>query len=449
MKPAIAGLLLLVLSCKLTVGLADDALDRARDAIAAGQHAQALALLLPMEDARAGDPDFDMLLGRAALETGEAALSLFALERVLAARPNDLEARALLARALFEVKDDTQARKELQSLRTSPVSDAVKDTIDRYLAAIDARDAGRQTWQWQAAYEISTGFDSNVNGATDDDTVTIPGLGRTALVSASREQESLFIAHQLSARVAWRFDPRIHVVGGASVDFRAHTNNQAEGFDHRDAAFDLGLVQKLGKNVFSATVRTQSFQVDNIPIVNQTFTRRTNGLTVQWRHEADARTQFTVFGQGSSISYKPRSQSSRDVLQALVGGGYAHAFDHPGRPTLFLSGYAGRDWPRNDGVAFAGRGFLGVRAGGQYSLREDLDLTAAAAYEYSNYGGVVSLFATDRNDQLVSLRAGLRYVPAEQWLVRPEIRFTRNFSNITVNDYARMEALVSVRRSFN
>ena len=80
MKPAIAGLLLLVLSCKLTVGLADDALDRARDAIAAGQHAQALALLLPMEDARAGDPDFDMLLGRAALGGRELEVAVLHLE---------------------------------------------------------------------------------------------------------------------------------------------------------------------------------------------------------------------------------------------------------------------------------------------------------------------------------------------------------------------------------
>src|SRR6185369_7530547 len=51
--------------------LADDLTDRAKRLLAQGQGKQAYELLRPQESARAGDPEFDHLLGIAALDAGE------------------------------------------------------------------------------------------------------------------------------------------------------------------------------------------------------------------------------------------------------------------------------------------------------------------------------------------------------------------------------------------
>src|SRR5882724_1210156 len=81
--------------------LADALTDRAKRLLAQKQPKQAYDLLLPQEAARAGDPEFDYLLGVAALDSGELERAVFALERVLAVQPDNHVARAEIARAYY------------------------------------------------------------------------------------------------------------------------------------------------------------------------------------------------------------------------------------------------------------------------------------------------------------------------------------------------------------
>src|SRR4030081_3534524 len=78
---------------------ADALTDRAR-ALLAGKDAKgAYTLLLPQEAQRAGDPEYDYLLGVAALDSGQYERAVFALERVLGVQPDNHVARAEIARA--------------------------------------------------------------------------------------------------------------------------------------------------------------------------------------------------------------------------------------------------------------------------------------------------------------------------------------------------------------
>ena len=75
-------------------------------------------MLAPEQSNAAGDPDYDYLLGIAALDSGKPNEAIFALERVLAVKPNHLQARAEIARAYFATGE-----KELRS-RNSKLSRA-------------------------------------------------------------------------------------------------------------------------------------------------------------------------------------------------------------------------------------------------------------------------------------------------------------------------------------
>lgn len=80
--------------------------------IKAGKADEAYALLEPEQSRRAGDPDYDYLLGIAALDSGRSTEAIFALERVLAVRPKHLQARAEIARAYLASGEKAAAKQE-------------------------------------------------------------------------------------------------------------------------------------------------------------------------------------------------------------------------------------------------------------------------------------------------------------------------------------------------
>ena len=62
----------------------DATLERARGLIQSNEGGAAYALLAPLEQQRAGEPDYDYLLGIAAMDAQQYTRAVFALERVLA-----------------------------------------------------------------------------------------------------------------------------------------------------------------------------------------------------------------------------------------------------------------------------------------------------------------------------------------------------------------------------
>ena len=64
-----------------TPAFADEVLDKARDLVNQKAAKAALDLLVPLEGTRAGDVEYDYLLGLAALDAGDPQLAIFALER--------------------------------------------------------------------------------------------------------------------------------------------------------------------------------------------------------------------------------------------------------------------------------------------------------------------------------------------------------------------------------
>ena len=110
--------------------------------IAAGQFQQAFNLGSTNLDVWEGEPEFDFLYGLAALESGNANVSVFALERVAAVSTNGVlreRARLELARAYF-VTNNLTAAENLFSLvleNNPPVN--VQQNIEAFLRLIEAR----------------------------------------------------------------------------------------------------------------------------------------------------------------------------------------------------------------------------------------------------------------------------------------------------------------------
>ena len=135
-RRASRSLLAAVLLCTSVWAWADAVTDRAKSLLQRNDPVAAYKLLLPLEPQRAGDPEFDYLLGISALDAGDPERAIFALERVLAVQPENLQARAEIARAYLATGEREAAKREFEAVRARQVPPQVRSTIDGYRPAL-------------------------------------------------------------------------------------------------------------------------------------------------------------------------------------------------------------------------------------------------------------------------------------------------------------------------
>jgi tetratricopeptide (TPR) repeat protein len=140
-------------------------LEHARQLVLENRMEEAFQLLAPHELQLAGNPDYDYLLGTAAVDTGRPDLSIFALERVLAEKPTFAGARLELARAYFDIGDNETARYHFDYLLGQNPPPNVQQAISSYLRAID-RVAGAYRPIHIPHFAAGFGWDSNANAST-------------------------------------------------------------------------------------------------------------------------------------------------------------------------------------------------------------------------------------------------------------------------------------------
>ena len=430
---ALSAVLLVALTKVVMAGPLDDA----AALIKAGNAKAAYDLLAPLEVERGGEPQYDYMLGRAALDSGQADVAVFALERAVAMAPDNTQYRAELARAFFELREDETAKTEFEKVAEQDVPKEVQATIRGYLEAIDSRFASLQPFQWTLFAEAGGGYDSNINAATDRANIAIPSLSDAVftLSADGQEQDAMFLTGRAGARIGYRISKNLSLLGGLSLAKRANVD---EAFDTGTADVDLGLSYQAGRNTWGVSLMGQRYEVDN------DLFRSVKGLNAQWLYTIDGRNDVSVFGQLADIDYYPEANSVRDTKLRLLGVGWSHAFSGAGSPTMYLSGYVAREDDRNN-LPNLSRDYYGVRVGGGYNISADVQAFASANVQVSDYGGTETLFLTSRDDDFVELSAGVNYRPEKGWTITPQVRYSRNSSNIPVNDYDRISAWAVVR----
>ena len=227
-----------------------------------GKSAQAYTLLLPLQSERAGDPEYDYLLGIAALDSGKATEAIFALERVLAVNPGHLQARAEIARAYLAAGEVTAATQEFNAVKQQNPPGEVSATIQKYLDIIETSRTGRAT-TFKGYVEATIGDDSNVNSATASNQVAIPAFGGTIWDlkddDVKKRDEFGSIATGFSVRHIVATDWVIF--GGAGLNQRM--NSTKDSFDTRNMDGTLGANHTKNDSNYSLALQVQRFDIDN------------------------------------------------------------------------------------------------------------------------------------------------------------------------------------------
>ena len=437
------ALLTIGLICLPGANAADAVIEEARQLMAKPDAKAAFELLVALEAQRAGDPEFDYLLGIAALDSGHATQAIFALERVLAVNPQHSQARAEIARAYFVVGETSASKREFESVKAQQVPPAVAATIDHFLDAIN-RLADTDRTHIAGYIEATVGRDSNVNSGPGASQVAIPLFGGvvTTLNANGLKTSDNFgsIAGGVSLRHPLSKD--LALLAGLNVNKRINTTQDTFDTGYIDGNVGLGLTRD--DDVYTVAMQGNNFYLDNNSY------RDAYGLIGQWQRNLNARNQVSAFGQYTDLRYSNRpgiQNSIRDANRYVVGIAYAHAYTGGG-PTVYLGGYIGSEDQRESTRPDLGHRLKGVRLGGQYSFDEKTYAFVNSSIEHRNYGGQDSIFLVTRNDTQINLSLGVNYSPAKNWKIIPQISLAWNNSNITINEYSRELYSVTVRRDF-
>lgn len=411
----------------------------ASELLAQGKAKAAYELLLSEEAAHAGNPDFDYLLGRSALDSGEFAKATLIFERVLAVAPNHAGARLDMGRAYFALGDFPRARSEFESLQTLNPPPAARATIAQYLSAIEQQ--GKLTRSRFSAYtELSIGHDSNVTTAPSGNTVFLPLFGMNfTLGEAARARSDSY--HQVSAG-----GEIIHAIDNANAvfaaaDLRYRNYGSVNHYDQRSGELRGGWIHTRGADTYRLFVSWGDLNLGHEGY------RHSTSIGADWRRRVHPRAQLSAFAQTTRLRYVQDQMEGNDYNQTILGSSWSQQFGPQGGLTLAATLFLGQEKEvrqRTDG----NKHFLGLRGGLMWNLSPELDLYSGLTFQHGKYQRENILYQEHRKDKQTDLMLGLNWRFSPGWTLRPHISTTRNRSNTSISSYRRNEASITLRKDF-
>lgn len=384
-----------------------------------------------------GNPAFDFYFGVAAIDSGRAGEGVLALERYLANFPDNVQARAELARGYFVLGENARAREEFNEVLNAKPPAAVVVNIERYLDAIRARESAYRTTPG-AFVEFGLGYDSNINGGVNNASLSVPNLGQITVVPAGVKIGSSFAQATAGANIVYPVAPGVGVFGSVGADFKIN-NNHTE-FDQGNLGAAGGVSYLLENDLLRASVSFNTLDVDH-----QTF-RDVTALTGEWTRQLDELQAVSAFLQYGDLDYKG-SNDPRDSNLYGIGGGYRRAFVVPGAPLLSLSASYAQEDNRRD-LDELSRDIWSLRAAVSATPSPRWAVSAGATFQQSDYDAPDPLFATTRRDQYYAVDFTASYAFSRNFSVRGEVLLSKNDSNIALFEYKRDVAAVKVRYEF-
>lgn len=427
--------LVLSLSPLALAASSDPLLAQAEKLINERQAEAAFALLAPLEDERAGTPDYDYLLGLAALDSGRAGIAAFAFERCLAVAPLDGPCRVQMARTHLALGETGSAKVELQAVKDSNPPAEVQALVSRYLGTVSEREQ-QERRRVTAHAQAGLGYDSNVSSTTAESQIAIPRLGGLTfqLTGLSTKQEDLLAQAEAGAGLDQALSPAWRLQADATVATRQH--DDVDVFDNQSADVAVGLTWRVGAETVMGRLQAQDYQLDG-----ESF-RSLYGTMLQFQHAYSERAAASTFVQASHLDY--HFAGTPDADRFTLGAGYSRVLSLPLNPAVYAGLYGGQEVSdvRNAGI---GQDFLGLRLGGSIGVRADLSLTASLSIEDRQFDGVAPLFLVEREDTAIDLGLGAIWQLGQQLSLRPAYTYTNSDSNVVLSDFDRHVVTLDLR----
>ena len=399
----------------------------------------AYQLLEPLESDRAGDVEYDYMLGVAAIESGNLTRGAFALERVLAIKPNHKDARAEMAKAHYLLGEKDAAKAEFNNVLAQNPDAQTRKSIEKLLTAIQKIEGTTTTFG--AYLEFGLGWDSNVSSAPDLQSIGVPLFGGLLLDLGNSGKAKSDHFMNLAGGISFRqpINEQLAVFGGVSGTNRLNGNEMA--FDNSALDLNAGLQYRQNKHNFTAALQDNHFDLDA-----EGF-RHAYGATGQYLYNIDPNNQAGLYVQYSRLNYT--GNSDRNADRKVIGINAGHVFKNDFTPVIYGSIYGGREVARDDTRQDLSQDVAGMRAGGQLNFSSKWQMQASLGIELRDNDENDTAFLMKRKDHQYDASLGINYFPVQGWSIKPQISYSKNDSNIDLNSYNRTVVSVNVRKDFS
>lgn len=433
-KTLLYSALMLSLATPLS-GHADPALlEQAGRQLQAGQHEQAYTLLEAQTEQQAGNPDFDYLLGIAALRSGKPDRAMFALERVVRTQPGHAAARMELVNAYLQLGLNHQAQAQLAILETQQPPDSAQVAMERYQDILRPRLSGTPDPVRMLA--LSAGYDSNVGSYPEMDLLGFipikPVDSAYALVRGTLWQPVQLDDHR-------RLDLTLH------GQYRQHEDEDAE-------QFDLGLIHAAA--LYNVTLNPQSrigigIQANKLWLDQDDF-RDHIGLTGRWEQRlgADLRGELGL----EYLDYQ--FEQDNNNYQQINLHGRVHKNINPRLRLTGMLGYeqeeANKDRLGGDASRWRIQGDVNWQLNPRNMTALSLGWSDARYEEAYQANGLHNPSNSEkkRNDQITEVSARWRHLPARFWEINTEFSYRDQQSSVRFYELDRWTAQITLLRNF-
>ena len=410
---------------------AKETIFQAKQLLDNGQAKGAYRLLLPLEKEFAGFPEFDYMLGIAALDGDVPGYAVIALQRVIAMEPSFVGARIDLARAYYYLGEFSAAREEFETVLKFNPPAAVRELVVKYLDEIYRRQQGSDQTRYSFAIDGSAGKDSNANSATEATSY----LG-FPLSEQSRKLASGYVGYGATASIAHQASSRTTFYIGADV--REKKVLDASFVNSRIAAGNLN-INYFGRS-FSLNIGTQAFYTNTGGEYDSY-----NGVGVgQLQFMLGKYFKTTLMSRLSAAEYLG-ALSVQDNLSGIVGLGLGLVKDHGIIPATNVIGLYGKTIARQSGSPY-GNEFVGMRGTAIKPIDASLKLVSSAGLSRTTYDG---LFAgSQRIEYRGDATVSFDWRPTKGLVVSPSASYIYNHSAITIYKYDKIDYKLKIRKEF-
>ena len=403
-------------------------LTEAREWLDKGQGKTAYQLLSPLETQMAGQPQFDYLLGLSALAVNEPSQAAFAFERCLAFEPRNGLCRLGMARAHLELAEQDSARAELDLVSQSSPPEPVQKAVADYMARLAGEEVVNRDSRLASYIRMGVGYDSNINTATSLGSMYVPIFGgEMTLRRDGRRRDSGFAQGRFHINYSHPFGNRWRLLAEGNI--HAVGNFETKRYNRVVSDASIGLMYRHDKHQFSGKVIGQNYQLDSHSY------RNLGGFLGQYVYSLTDRSQISVFGQASRLSYP-----GRRLLNAnrYVGGASLSQALANDRAVVFVSAYGGNEKPvHSHAPSDTNYGFGGMRVGGMYMVTPRAQVEAGVGFERRRFKHRDLLFQRHRRETFYDAYLGLNYAINRKLSLRPRYQYTHSNSNIPLRDYQR------------
>jgi len=399
--------------------------------IVRGDATEARPLLEALDSSQTPSVDqtqVQFLLGMVAAAEGEHVRAIEIFRAILETRPELTRVRLELARALFAAEDDSAAAYHFRLALAEAPSDGVRQNIERYLSAIEQR----RDYIFEVGFSLMP--DTNVNAATNEETINLFGFLPSDLSDDAQETSGVGLRGSLAA--GWL--PRLN------KDWRLQLRGAAVATDYAGVRFDdqLALTQIGARRLFERGYVDAGASYEKRYFGGEAFYDAL-GVRVSgaWRQSP----RLTAFASGARTQYEYTVEAGRDGPVSSLSAGLSYALSSRSIASVQASvAYEDSEAKVRRNTAYS----LQASYAREYANAFTLEVTPFAAYR--PFEGFDPIFGATREDArygvtLEGLNRTLRYRGFSPALA---YTFTRNESNVVLYDYTRHQVELRLTRAF-